>query len=157
MSCVHIVQHNASVWMSGDKSVCAKQASKSERSLLDIRKESAAVRFNWVAEKNLLQSVLMPVSTNSHNRVAAAVAAAAAGSFSQWVGCFLDGFADGKLQSQNVSSAFSDFMHRYQIWPLSERCGDTRGKTGVLCFRRNLLHGILPQRVWKIGLYTLDY
>lgn len=52
------------VWMSGDKSV-AKQPSKSERTLLDIRKESAAVRFDWVEGKNLLQSVLVPVSTNS--------------------------------------------------------------------------------------------
>lgn len=96
--------------MSGDKSVHAKQASKSVRSLLDIRKESAAVRFDWAEEKNLLQSVLVPVSTNSHNRVAAA---AADGSFSQRVSCFLDGFADGKQKSQEVSSAFSDFMHRY--------------------------------------------
>lgn len=95
----------------------------------------------------------MPVSTD---RVTAA-ATAAAGSFSQWVSCFLECFADGKLKSQDVSSAFSDFMHRYKIWSLSERCGDTRGKTGVLCFRRNLLHGILQERVHQIGLYTVDY
>lgn len=140
------------VWMSGDKSV-AKQPSKSERTLLDIRKESAAVRFDWVEGKNLLQSVLVPVSTNSHSRVAAA--AAADGSFSQQLSCFLDGFADEKLKSQQVLSAFSNFMHHYQIWPLSERCSETRGKTGVLSFRRKLLHSTLPGMMQKIGSYEL--
>lgn len=49
----------------------------------------------------------------------------------------------------------SDCVHRYQIWLLSERCGDTKGITGVLYFRRKLFHGILPGRMQKIGLNRL--
>lgn len=135
------------VWMSGDKSVHAKQASKSVWSLLDIRKESAAVRFDWAEEKNLLQSVLVPVSTNSHNSVAAA--AAAAGSFSQWVSCFLDGVADGKTE---ISGSLISVLWFYASLP------DLRGAAipeAKLKETPPENPGIPPGRMHKTGLYRL--